>query len=213
VTDLEQNSYDERLNNLQLYLASAGLKVTDADAVMRNFQIKHEAAMGSIMAQAAVERKNFSELTAMQQAQGMLGILTNLTAASAQKNREMFELNKLASIANAIIYTYEGANKTLSLGPWGIPLAAVIVAAGIANVATIAGTQFGSGAAASAGGGGPGVTPVNVVPTVPPAGTAVAPVQTTIVNYTGTAYERKAIKDFVQMLNENTRNGGRIVIA
>lgn len=207
--ELEKQSYDERLSALQYYIANSNLSVQDGNALMERFQIDHEAKLGSVMATAAVERRKFQELTTMQQASSIAGILTTLTATTAQKNREMFELNKLASMANAIIYTFEGANKALSMGPWGIPLAAIIIAAGLANVASIASTSFGSGAAPSAGGGGPGVIPTSDVPTVNNQQSAG---QTTIVNFHGTNDERALVQRFADMLNENTRDGGKILV-
>jgi len=84
----------------------------------------------------------------------MVGITQNLYNASGQKSKEMFELNKAFSIGQAVMSTYEGANKALAMGPWGIPIAALIVASGLANVAAIASAQPGS-----AGGGGAAPAP------------------------------------------------------
>jgi len=88
--------------------------------------------------------------------QGALGTISSLMSS---KNKELFEIGKAASIANATISTIEGATKALSYGPFiGPPLAALVIAAGLANVAMIASTQIGGGAAsptnATLGGGG-----------------------------------------------------------
>ena len=88
--------------------------------------------------------------------QGALGSISSLMSS---KNKELFEIGKAASIANAIISTIEGATKALSYGPYlGPPLAALVMTAGLANVAMIASTQIGGGAAsptnATLGGGG-----------------------------------------------------------
>jgi hypothetical protein len=70
-----------------------------------------------------------------------------MTQATARENKAMFAINKAASIATAIINTYEGVTKTLAKypGPVGIALAAVHAAAGAAQVASIMSTSFGSG--------------------------------------------------------------------
>lgn len=88
--------------------------------------------------------------------QGALGSISSLMSS---KNKELFEIGKAASIANAIISTIEGATKALSYGPFlGPPLAGLVMTAGLANVAMIASTQIGGGAAsptnATLGGGG-----------------------------------------------------------
>ncbi len=66
-----------------------------------------------------------------------------------------FGANKASAIANAIINTAQGVTKALSLGPVGIPLAAVIGALGLAQISKISSTSFGSGG----GGGGGGSVP------------------------------------------------------
>jgi len=76
--------------------------------------------------------------------------LSMITSAGAQQNRTLFEINKASGIANAIVSTYMAATKALELGPILGPIAAgVITAAGLANVAAIASTEFGGGATAA----------------------------------------------------------------
>ncbi|HWA13325.1 MAG TPA: hypothetical protein VHA15_09550, partial [Burkholderiales bacterium] len=199
----------ERLTNLSFYLEQANLSKAEADALIIQAQLEHEAKLGSISAQAALERRKFAELNAKQQAQTYIGILTNLTASTASKNREMFELNRVASMANAIIYTYEGANKALGQGGiFGLGMAGLIIAAGLANVANIASTEFGTGAAPSAGGGGAGVTPVNQVPTVPQGGG-----QTTFLTFRGgDRFSQKDMRELATMMIESQKKGGRFVL-
>lgn len=207
-TQRENLAYAERLTNLKLYLESANLAQAESNAMLAQAQLEHEASLGSIAAQAAVERRKFAELSAMQQAKTYIGILTTLTASTAQKNREMFELNKVASIANAIMYTFEGANKAIGQGGiFGLGMASIIIAAGLANVAQIASTSFGSGAAPSAGGGGAGVTPVNQVPSVPVGGGG----QTTLVQLAaGDFYSEESVRKLLERIAET--KGGRVVV-
>lgn len=100
--------------------------------------------------------------------------LMNFTNAlytfSGQKNRQLFELNKVAGIASTTISTYQlsvkAANETP--GPWWVKLAAAASAFtfGMSNVARIASTDFGSGGSAPAGGSGGG-TPDSPIVTQP----------------------------------------------
>lgn len=75
-----------------------------------------------------------------------LSLAQNLSALSlaltGKQNKALFAVEKAAAIANAIVSTEQGAAKALSLGPAGIPLSAVIRAAGYVNVATIAATAI-----------------------------------------------------------------------
>jgi|GEM_PF-5478985 len=55
------------------------------------------------------------------------------------KAKDWYAVQKAASEANAVISTYEGANKALAQGGfWGIAMAASVIIAGLANVASIA---------------------------------------------------------------------------
>jgi hypothetical protein len=86
---------------------------------------------------------------------------TNFTNAmytlGGKQSKKMFELNKVAGIAEATVTTYQAANKTWAQWgyPWGIPMVAAVVASGLANVSAISSQSFGGGAAAagSAAGG------------------------------------------------------------
>ncbi|MDH3375352.1 MAG: tape measure protein [Gammaproteobacteria bacterium] len=105
------------------------------------------------------ERQKFAALSAKAQTQTVLAELLNMTAGVAQENRTLFEINKAAGIANAIINTYEGVSETKSKYPW--PLAGVMAAAhlvsGLATVNAIRNTPFeggGGGSIPSAAGGG-----------------------------------------------------------
>lgn len=70
----------------------------------------------------------------------------NLSKLQNTKSKELFEIGKAAAIGNAIVDTYAGAQKAIAqLGVFGIPVAAAIVAGGLANIATIASTSFGGG--------------------------------------------------------------------
>lgn len=85
----------------------------------------------------------------------------NLTGAlytfSGKKSRELFELNKIAGIANATVSTYQAATQAYRdvPYPYNIAAAAMIVSAGLANVANIASTSFGGAATGGYGGGTP----------------------------------------------------------
>jgi hypothetical protein len=117
---------------------------------------QHQVNLSSIEQSYLTARQQFEKQATSQQIGTISSMLMQATAAGAARNKALFDINKAASIANAIVSTYEGANKALALGPWGIPVAAAIVAGGLANVATIAETKFGGGMP-SGGGAGSGI--------------------------------------------------------
>ena len=78
---------------------------------------------------------------------GQIQTLNNLAALQNSKIKELAVIGKAAAIAQATIRTYEGANLALATVPFpfGFAAAAAIIAAGIANVATIAGVDLQTG--------------------------------------------------------------------
>ena len=69
------------------------------------------------------------------------GTLSVLTASSSKK---VFELGKAASIASALINTYQAVTATMAATPypWNIPLAAAQLAAGLVQVQSIKSQTF-----------------------------------------------------------------------
>ena len=101
--------------------------------------------------------------------QGALGTISTLMNSGSRK---LFEIGKAAAIANATISMHEGVMKAWALGPILGPILAPIVAvAGAANIAGIARTKFGGGAAgvsatqAVSAGAAPAMTTQDQMPT------------------------------------------------
>lgn len=78
-----------------------------------------------------------------------------MTAGIAMHSKAAFEVNKMASIASAIIHTYEAVGGVLAdfPGPEGWAMAAAQAAMGFAQVSAIEGTSFGGGGNGGAVGG------------------------------------------------------------
>jgi hypothetical protein len=101
----------------------------------------------------------------------ILGEMATMTAGVANSNKAMFEINKIAALANAGIAMYEGISLTMSKYPYpiNIGMAALHGAAAVAQISSIASTSFGGGAGATstptAGGGTAtteGIAPSNI---------------------------------------------------
>ena len=128
---------------------------------------EYETKLTRLIEKNLTEREKFQRLSYKNQTKTVLGELVGLTAGVAQHNRKLFELNKAAGIANAVVNTYEGVTKTLAKYPWPLSgvMAAAHLAAGLAQVSAIEGASFnggGAGGAPSLAGSTPAapVTPV-----------------------------------------------------
>tara|TARA_B110000902_G_scaffold212687_1_gene243902 strand:+ start:2274 stop:4616 length:2343 start_codon:yes stop_codon:yes gene_type:complete len=115
----------------------------------RNKDIKLAAKSGDIKAKGALKLAKYEEMTSAKKASTILGDIQGITAGSAKESRTMFEINKAASIGSAIMNTYEGVNESLSAYPmpWAAGVAAIHLAAGLANVNAIKSQTFGGGSA------------------------------------------------------------------
>jgi hypothetical protein len=121
-----------------------------------------------ITAEGLTQREKFEAASAKEKTAFILDSLTSATAGVAQNDRRLFEINKAAAIGTAIVNTAQGITEALALGPIiGIPLAAVMAAAGYAQIQAIRNTQFGGGTTPSAAGTTPVINETPVAPTVP----------------------------------------------
>ena len=174
--ELEQRRFDEHREFLDEAHEELFEDELERKEMLAELERQHEARKREIQAegQGQLLRQQMQFLSLMEKAQRssgatQVGIMSNafaqITAAGAQHNKKMFEMNKAAGIANAIVSTYQGMAKALEWGwPMGPIFAGLIGASGFAKVSAIQSQSFsGSGGAApsaSAGGGVPAVQDV-----------------------------------------------------
>lgn len=92
-----------------------------------------------------------SEAEQQARLQGIQSALSQGATLMNSGSKELFRIGQAAAIANAGISMYEGIGKAWGLGPiLGPPMAALVGAAGLANIHKIATTKFGGGAPAPA---------------------------------------------------------------
>ena len=151
----------------QDFTDAAELKIisdTQRDERIEAAKRQHEQRMTQIEKRAARLRAQSSNKWNMVKAKTALGLMAMSTAATAANNKKMFKLNKLASIGQATISTYEGVANALKLPfPLNFAIAAVVAAAGLAQVRAIKSQKFGGGGSAPSLGGS-GVTPTSTAP-------------------------------------------------
>lgn len=213
--ELEAARHARRLEQLVAAAEETNMTEEEYRRLREELELKHQAAMGDIAAQGVLARRKFEAMNLRQQAQTIFGELANITAGVAQHNRTLFNINKVAGIANAILNAYVGISKSLAAYP--MPLAAIMAgihaAAAFAQVSAIRATTFGGGAGAAPSiAGATPATPVTPVTSGAPGGPGGGG-QTTIIQFRGSTSDEKLIRRFVEMLNENSRDGGRLIVA
>lgn len=161
-TEIENRAYERKLAALNAYLATETNAVVNAQQMREKLQLEHQASLGNLTAQGGLERLKFDQMTWDQQAKTASSSIASVTQTAASSNKHMFQLNKVAAEADIIVSTYQGATKALGQGGFfGFAMAAIITAAGLANLARVRATTFGGGSIApSVSGSAGGATPV-----------------------------------------------------
>lgn len=154
--ELEQQKFTEIQNTLQFALDTRFITQQQFNALMEQEELRHRARLGNITAQGILASQKFEESSARAKSKTILGEMLALTNGVATHNRALFEINKIAGIANAGINTFEGVALALATypPPLNFGMAGLVLAAGLAQVSAIQNAQFGSSVSAPSVGGG-----------------------------------------------------------
>lgn len=195
LTEQEQlaQQYEEREEALNEALAQELITHEEHQEAMLAARQQYEDAM------TAIERSGQRA-----RMQGLQTALNQGASLMTSSSRKMFEAGKVAALANAAIDMYSGIGKAWALGPiLGPPMAALVGAAGVANIQNINRQKFGGG------GGGVSSAPTASAPPISSGGGG-APSQNVYLHgiEPGMLYDGAQILD---ALNRQIEDGGRIV--
>lgn len=218
--ELENLSYERRIEQLRAFSDDELETLGGRQKVMEQMENEHQIRMINIRAKALTTMNDFTKASWQQQAATIFGEMANITSGVARHNRELFEINKVAAIANAIVNAYEGISKTMATYPYPLNLvmAALHAAAAFATVASIQRQTFGTG-----GGGAvapsvsstpaPAVSPVDSGGFAGGGGGGRARGTDVIINVHGETFDRKSIRNLIQQISEEQRDGGRVFLS
>lgn len=115
----------------------------EAQAKEVNDTAQHNANLKALDEQRTLEAKKQADA----RAKNLVSTLQFIGTMSTSHNRTLATIGKAAAISTATIDTYAAANKALASAPppWNIALAALVTAAGMANVASISGVKLAEG--------------------------------------------------------------------
>jgi len=151
----------------------------------------------------------FLAQTTKAQTKQVVGELVNMTQGVAQQNRAMFEINKVAGIANAVINTYQGVTNALAAypPPLSFAMAAAQMAAGMAQVSAIKSTSFGGGGGAPSLAGSGGAVPTIAVDQQGATVEEAAPQTQVTVNISGGVHDSNAVRDLIAAIDDELGDG------
>lgn len=142
-TELEATNFADRQAQLADFLEREMITKQEYDLLMQRAEKEHWDAVKEIRMEAMTDLEKFQEMSFKDQAKTIFGELERITAGVKNENDVLFNINKAAAVANAVINTYEGISKSLSAYP--MPIAAVMAgihaAAGFAQVSSILSTS------------------------------------------------------------------------
>ena len=168
--EAEVEAHEEKMEWLRDALEEELLTEAEFKEKKEALEEGHMDRLGEIRKRGLSDIERFTAMSYKNQAATVANQLENMTANVANQNKAMFNLNKVAGIANAIINTHEGISKSLSAYP--MPLAAAMAAshaaAGFAQVNAIKSQSF----SRSGGGSAPSQTGTTPTTSQPGAGQA-----------------------------------------
>lgn len=145
--------HEERMETLRASLEEELITEEEFHIAKQLLEEKHGEKMAELRRKGMTAMEKFTQMSFADQAKTVAEGLANMTAALSRDSRTMFEINKVAGIANATVAMFQGIAEGLKLGwPMAVPAVAYAVANGAAAIAGIKKQSFGSGATPSVSG-------------------------------------------------------------
>jgi hypothetical protein len=187
--------------------------MADIDIAYLNAQQQREK-------QAAAERLRLAEQTASKEMQLAAQKIMSMTAAAASGSKTLFNINKAASIANALLSARESITSAYAFGakiggPYlGAAFAATAALATAAQVKQLSSTSFNSGASAAGSVGSAGALAPSETAAAQPVSTAPQTQgQTVTIQLQGEIFGREQVRSLITQINEAVADGSVLRIA
>lgn len=209
---VETAAYLSRQEMVQLNFENELVTDQTRKQLFADLALRHEETLTQIHIAGWNERDHFVKLSTKNQAKMIFGHLQEVTAGVANNNRTMFNLNKAAAIGNAIINTHEGITQMLKLPmPLNFIMAAVVAAAGAAQIMAIKSTPFGGGTTPSLA-NTPTVNNQPVAPAIPPGqeGAAQQPVLI-VITQNGSIVDPRLREEIIGTVREGLENNDELL--
>lgn len=210
--EVELEAYAEKVAALNEARELEILTEEEHRARLEAVEEAHWQRMAQIRQAGLTDLQRFTESSFRSQVQTVSGHLADMTAGVARENKAMFEINKVAGIANAIVSAHEGISLTMSKYPYplNIGMAAAHAAAAFAQVNAIRSQSFGGGGGGSAPSlaGGTPANPVTPVQGGVPGGSEAG--SDIVFQLRGQSFGPDAIAEIARGLGEFITDGGRI---
>jgi len=182
---------------------------------LENLELEHQNKMSQIVNQGNMTRNKWDAMSGADRVKTVAGFLQQMTAATANSSKEMFEINKAASLAQGLVTAYKTVMDAYKFGneiggPYvGAAMAAVAGAAQFATLSSIASSQYQGGSTAAPSGIGQtaaGVTPVQQVNSAGQSGGGNSG-QVVNISLQGNSFNRDQVRNLLTQINDVISEG------
>lgn len=209
-----RDALDERILTEQQYML-----------MEQDLELKHMDTLARIRERGMKRTQDVTEQSWSEQMQGHMRFIQGMTQNATQGSRALFNINRAASIANALLKARESVTSAYAYGnriggpPLGAAFAGVAVAATASQIASLRSVSLGGATAASSVSAGGGVAPSQLpAATIPnaggaAAGGAAARGQTVTIQIQGETFGREAVRNLISEINEAISDGAVLRLA
>jgi len=218
-SQLEQLKFEQQQTQLAIALENRMISEEQYRMWLEQLENEHGSRMTEIVKKNMSDSEKFRAQSLSKQAKDVAGFLQQMTASTANSSKEMFAINKAASLANGIVTAYESIMDAYKFGtkiggpPVGAAFAAVAGAAQFAQLRAIASSQFsgaGTTAPSAIGSTAAGVTPVQAVNSAGQAQGGGGGGQTVNIALQGNTFNRDQVRDLITQINEVISDGSTL---
>jgi hypothetical protein len=214
--EIEEKAYSDRQQQATEALSWGLISQEEYNEMSEDIEKKHQDNLLAIDDSAAAQQKKQWESGWSGKMQIASKYLGNIATLMNSKNKQMFEVGKIAAYAQTVVNTAEAAMSAFKFGTAiggpvvGAAFAATAVAAGMVQLQTIQSTSFGGGGSPSSGGGGspsvsgapmPGELNNRGIPSMQGTG------KTIVVNLQGSRFSDTDVRDLIDQINEQQADG------
>ena len=207
-----REALDERILTQQEYML-----------LEQDLELKHMETIGRIRERGMKKVQEINEKSWSEQMQENLKFIQGMTQNATQGSRLLFNINKAASIANALVKARESVTNAYAFGSriggpkLGAAFAATAAAATASQIASLRSVSLGGAAAAStvsAGAVAPSQLPAAQIPTnAAEAGGVGGRGQTVTIQLQGETFGREAVRNLISEINEAISDGAVLRLA
>jgi hypothetical protein len=223
--ELAQEKHAKEMETLVEALEARALTEQEYMLMTQDLEMKHMDEMANIRQRGMKKINDITSESWSQQMRNAANFMKGMTANAASGSKAMFNINKAASIATALLSARESITNAYAFGskiggpPLGAAFAATAAAATASQIASLRSTSLSTGASAAGsvsacGFVAPSALPAATLPNTAEAGAAGGGGrQSVTINLQGETFGRDSVRNLITEINEAISEGAVLRLA